>query len=90
MNRGLLPETPDNATDFFLIEESDPEKALTTVVRLCGERIPQKFGFDPMRDVQVLAPMHKGVCGTESLNRELQAALNPNGAPLESATRVFP
>ena len=48
-----------------------------------SERIPSAFGLDPMRDVQVLTPMHRGAAGTEGLNRALQEALNPGGAAVE-------
>jgi exodeoxyribonuclease V alpha subunit len=69
----------DPRGDFFVISAEEPERAREMVVRLCRERIPSAFGFDPLRDVQVLAPMHRGAAGTEGLNRALQAALNPNG-----------
>jgi exodeoxyribonuclease V alpha subunit len=65
--------------DFFVIAADEPERARDMVVRLCRERIPTAFGLDPLRDVQVLAPMHRGPAGTEGLNRALQAALNPDG-----------
>ena len=53
------------------------------VVKLCKERIPSAFGMHPLRDVQVLSPMHRGAAGTEGLNRALQEALNPAGAAVE-------
>jgi exodeoxyribonuclease V alpha subunit len=65
--------------DFFVVQADEPERARDMVVRLCKERIPSAFGFDPLRDVQVLAPMHRGAAGTEGLNRALQEALNPGG-----------
>ena len=76
---GVIPETRnhDNESDFFFIEEPDPEKVLELVTTLVTERIPRRFGLDPFDDIQVLSPMHKGVVGTASLNRRLQAALNP-------------
>jgi exodeoxyribonuclease V alpha subunit len=49
------------------------------VVRMVAERIPARFGVDPKRDVQVLAPMHRGELGTQSLNEALQNVLNPKG-----------
>ncbi len=76
-------------SDFFFIEEENPEKVLATIKTLCAERVPNKFGFDPMRDVQVLTPMHKGVCGAENLNRELQAALNPAGPNVQRFGRTY-
>ncbi len=80
VNEGQMPVLDaDEERDFFFIEQEEPEKALATIRTLCTERVPKRFGFDPMRDVQVLTPMHKGVCGAENLNRELAAALNPTG-----------
>ena len=76
---GVVPDTRnhDADSDFFFIEESDPEKVLELITTLVTERIPRRFGLDPFDDIQVLSPMHKGVVGTASLNRRLQAALNP-------------
>ena len=51
--------------------------------------IPRRFGFDPRRAVQVLTPMHRGLCGAENLNRELQAALNPRGAAVQRYGRTY-
>lgn len=90
VNRGQMPELQPAATgDFFFIEEEDPAKVVATIKTLCSERIPQKFGLDPLRDVQVLTPMHKGICGSENLNRELQAALNPTGPHLQRFSRTY-
>jgi exodeoxyribonuclease V alpha subunit len=66
------------SSDFFFIEEEEPDKILDKIVGLCGERIPQRFGFHPVRDIQVLTPMHKGLIGVSHLNLELQKKLNPN------------
>jgi exodeoxyribonuclease V alpha subunit len=79
----------DPRADFFTISVDDPERARELVVRLCKERIPQAFGLDPLRDVQVLSPMHRGPAGTEALNRALQAALNPEGAAILHAGRTL-
>ncbi|HXT51742.1 MAG TPA: ATP-binding domain-containing protein, partial [Thermoanaerobaculia bacterium] len=73
------------ASDFFSIEREDPDECLDTLRRLVAERIPGRFGFDPRADVQVLSPMRRGRLGTISLNTELQALLNPNGAPVEGS-----
>ncbi len=90
VNEGHMPviEARDEA-DFFFILEEEPEKVLATVKTLCGERVPKKFGFDPMRDVQVLTPMHKGLCGSENLNRELQTTLNPSGPHVQRFGRTY-
>ena len=52
-------------------------KVMERVVELCSKRIPEKYPFNPMTDIQVLTPMHKGDVGTISLNTALQAVLNP-------------
>jgi len=87
INRGEYPEFNDK--DFFFIERRDPAKALETVVQLVGERIPQKFGLNPARDIQVLTPMRRGDAGVTRLNEALQQALNAQGqAVLKRAFRV--
>jgi exodeoxyribonuclease V alpha subunit len=79
INNGILPtlenEVPGN--DFYFIQQEDPEKVLEIILELTKTRIPRRFGFDPIDDIQVLAPMHKGVVGAGNLNRELQKTLNP-------------
>ncbi len=75
--------------DFYIIHAEEPERARELIVRLCKDRIPEAFGFDPRRDVQVLTPMHRGAAGTEELNRALQAALNPDGDGVEHAGRTL-
>ena len=57
----------------------DPETAAGRIVELVKTRIPQRFGFDAMQDIQVLCPMNRSGAGARSLNIELQAALNPAG-----------
>jgi len=75
--------------EFYIVSVDDPDRARELVVKLCQERIPQRFGLDGRRDVQVLAPMHRGAAGTEELNRALQAALNPAGDAVEHGGRVL-
>lgn len=87
---GELPIGAKQPTgDFFIVNTDEPEHASDLVVRLCRERIPTVFALDPLREVQVLSPMHRGGGGTEALNRALQAALNPTGAPVEAGGRRF-
>jgi exodeoxyribonuclease V alpha subunit len=65
-------------SDFHWIEIGDPEPAVQTLIEVVTRRIPARFGLDPVRDVQVLTPMQRGVLGARNLNQELQAVLNPN------------
>ena len=58
---------------------ADPEQAVPRIVELVSKRIPRRFGFDPIKDIQVLCPMNRGGVGARSLNIELQATLNPAG-----------
>jgi exodeoxyribonuclease V alpha subunit len=85
INDGLPPLAPPAGVDadFFVIERTDPERARETVIELVTSRIPQRFGLDPVRDIQVLTPMNRGPAGALALNQALQAALNPpaSGAP---------
>ena len=69
--------------DFHLFAEDDGEAAAKLVVDLAATRIPRRFGFDARRDIQVLAPMHRGPAGAGNLNILLQQALTPHreGAP---------
>lgn len=63
--------------DFYFVEADDPVRAQELLTRVLTERIPRRFGLDPIREVQVLTPMHKGAVGTVELNRVLQGVLNP-------------
>ncbi len=77
INNGQMPLFDSSAKDFFLFSESDAEKAAEWVVDLVSERIPGKFGFKSMEDIQVLTPMHRGASGVTELNQRLQTCLNP-------------
>jgi exodeoxyribonuclease V alpha subunit len=81
-NQGREPHLSpgeDQDHDFFFIERPNPERALETVVEVVAERAPNRFGVDPIREVQVLAPMYRGAIGIDALNERLQAELNPHG-----------
>jgi len=84
VNHGLMPEKPrtrgDELADFYWIEQDDPEKALAVIERMVVERIPARFPFDPVDDVQILTPMNRGCCGTVAINERLEALLNPSEA----------
>jgi exodeoxyribonuclease V alpha subunit len=81
INRGAIPDLskPDGDSDFYFVQADDPEAAVPRIVELVKNRIPKRFGLDPIRDIQVLCPMNRGGVGARSLNIELQAALNPAG-----------
>jgi exodeoxyribonuclease V alpha subunit len=64
-------------TEFYFMEQPTPARAAETAVSLCAHELPKRFGLDPVRDIQVLTPMHKGRAGTIQLNQLLQKALNP-------------
>ena len=90
INAGELPDldTPAGASsDFYFISREDPEAARATLVEMVAERIPARFGFDPVTQVQVLSPMHRGELGTAALNKALQEKLNPIEAGAPQITR---
>jgi exodeoxyribonuclease V alpha subunit len=77
VNQGEMPRlSNDDGTDFYFIAEEDPDRVAEKVVRVVQERIPKRFGFHSLRDVQVLAPMYRSPVGVDALNTVLQAALN--------------
>ena len=83
---GQLPElTPagEDFSDFHFVERDDPEQIVSTLIHVIQDRIPIRFGFDPIRDVQVLCPMNRGSLGVRELNLSLQRALNPARTPQE-------
>ncbi len=87
INQGRPPHLEpqgDQDHDFFFIDRPSPERALATVVEVVAERVPKRFDMDPVRDVQVLAPMYRGAVGIDALNERLQARLNPDGRPAVS------
>jgi len=89
VNRGAMPDltAPATESDFYYVESLDAENAAAKVVKAVSERIPARFGFDPIRDVQVLCPMNRGGAGARALNLDLQTALNPPHADKPSVER---
>ena len=81
INQGSIPDLtkPEGDSDFYFVQADDPETAVQRIIELVKTRIPQRFGLDPIRDVQVLCPMNRGGVGARSLNVRLQKALNPAG-----------
>jgi exodeoxyribonuclease V alpha subunit len=85
----LAAEDTDKLTDFYFIEKDDPDDALKMIIEVTSRRIPARFKLNPVHDVQIITPMHKGLVGTENLNRELQQILNPGYVILERGNRCF-
>ena len=77
INQGKFPTLAKDSGDFFLFPADEAEAAADWIVQVVSERIPQKFGFDPLHDVQVLAPLYRGPAGVSLLNERLQEKLNP-------------
>ena len=80
VNSGYMPNlnaTRGVETDFYFVEAHEPDDAITKIIEIVKNRLPKRFGFDPIQDVQVLCPMNRGGIGARSLNVELQKALNP-------------
>jgi len=79
INQGQMPESGSSAeeTDFYFLERKVPEQIATTLVDLVKRRLPARFQFDPIRDIQVLSPMNRGSLGIRELNVRLQEELNP-------------
>jgi exodeoxyribonuclease V alpha subunit len=80
INKGIYPITPvnnDQLSDFYFINAEKGENIFTKVITLITERIPKKFGFNPLEDIQILCPMQRGGSGAQSFNIELQKVLNP-------------
>ncbi|MCK5098400.1 MAG: ATP-dependent RecD-like DNA helicase [Desulfobacteraceae bacterium] len=88
INKGYFPVTDtDDKSDFFFIQRDEPEDVVKTIVELAQFRIKKKFGFDPVNDIQVLTPMHRGLAGSANLNIELQKVLNREKKGLPTLTR---
>jgi exodeoxyribonuclease V alpha subunit len=96
VQRGDMPISSPPKTDasppageFFLIERADARATASTLLQLVADRIPRAYGLDPVRDIQVLSPMHRGASGTIELNKHLQAKLNPSSEQLQHEAGVF-
>jgi len=77
---GYMPNlnvTKGDKSDFYFVEAHDPEGGVSKIIEIVKNRLPQRFGFDPIKDIQVLCPMNRGGLGARALNVELQKVLNP-------------
>lgn len=82
VNRGELPALRElgAGADLCFVEAGRPELALAAICDLVARVLPGRFGLDPVRDIQVLAPMHRGACGVQAINERLGEVLRPAGA----------
>ena len=92
INKGQMPDldppAPGAEADFYFVPARDSEEAHQRIVEVIKRRLPKRFGFDPMRDIQLLSPMKAGPLGTRALNESLQEALNPERGVLGSKGSV--
>jgi exodeoxyribonuclease V alpha subunit len=91
INQGESPvsgEQEEGMDDFFEIHRSEPLEAQATILQIVTERLKHR-GFDPLKDVQVLTPMHSGPLGTQALNQALQRALNPAGPGVQRGPKIY-
>ncbi len=89
VNAGEMPRLSESGGDFHFIEVADADEALERIKRLLSREIYERWGFDVIRDVQVLTPMNKGKAGVHNLNRELQALLNPRGPEVRRDEKIL-
>jgi exodeoxyribonuclease V alpha subunit len=88
--RGDVPRFANAPQDnCFFLEREEPQQVLQTVIDLVAKRLPSRYGIDPVRDIQVLAPMHRGQVGTQILNQMLQQTLNRSTRRLVRGDRAF-
>jgi exodeoxyribonuclease V alpha subunit len=85
INQGELPELSHRDGDFYFSNVKDGIAAAERIVDFVAERIPNRFGLDPLRDIQVLCPMRRSAAGVEALNVALQKRLNPRASQPEAA-----
>ena len=72
----LYPLPKEEKSDFYFIEKNNPEETVKTIIELICNRIPNKFGYDPLRDIQIIVPVNKGIVGVENLNYKIQSIFN--------------
>ena len=80
VNSGYMPNldvTRSDKSDFYFVEAHDPEDGVSKIIEIVKNRLPKRFGFNPVKDIQVLCPMNRGGLGARALNVDLQKALNP-------------
>lgn len=91
VNEGKMPDfdSKNENSDFYFIEASAGENLLNKLKYISRKRIPERFKFDPIQDIQILAPMQRGAMGVRALNVELQKELNPSSNFIEKFGQRF-
>lgn len=91
INQGEYPFLPQKfgKDDFVFLELDDPEALKARLLDLVAEELPRRYGLDPLRDLQVITPMHRGPVGIQTLNQELQERLNPESDRWSWGGRVY-
>jgi len=94
IRKGDIPKFKKNndpkiLEEFYFIPEKDPDKIVNRVTQMVSKNIPDRFGFNPFRDIQVLTPMHRGITGSKNLNNRLQDVLNPDGSGFKFREQIF-
>ncbi len=90
INKGEPPNLKGGKnSDFFFIEEEEPQKVVQTITELCSKRLPNYYKVDPVNDIQVLCPMQKGETGAFNLNTILQEALNPTEVCIKYGGTIY-
>lgn len=89
INHGERLENGGPDSDFFFIETTDPDKVIERLRDLVANRIPKRFNFDPLTEIQILTPMRRNQLGADNLNALLQASFNPDGPALKRDGRYF-
>ena len=91
INQGEKPNTDNKSKDFFFFEVNDPEAVADHIVEIVKTKVPNRWGYDPIQDIQVIAPMYRGAAGVNNLNERLQAELNGDSrqAQVKLGNRLF-
>ncbi len=96
INEGQMPDlsaqaSPPSrpATDFYFVRADEPERGVELIVEMVRNRIPSRFGHDPLEDIQVITPMHRGLLGARNLNAVLQDRLNPDSPGVERYGQTY-
>lgn len=93
INRGEMPVVPRRAegelVDFYTVAADSAESARDRIVRAVADRIPEAFDYDPVGDIQILSPMHRGEVGCDRLNQKLQERFHSDAAEIERFSRTW-